>query len=51
MLINKLDNENRIQELKDAVGGMKDKHLKEFNGLEKLRRRVDALKNKYDSAV
>ena len=50
LLINKLDNENKIQELKDAIHDVKEKHLKEFSKLETMRKQVDSLSTKLDSA-
>ena len=51
MLINKLDNQNRIQELKDAISGVKKKHLEDFTSLERMRRQVDKRQTEYDNAV
>ena len=51
MLINKLDNQNRIQELKDAISGVKKKHLEDFTSLERMRKQVDKRQTEYDNAV
>ena len=51
LLINKLENETKALELKDAVKSMKEKHLEDFSKLDKMRKNVDELQAKYDAAV
>ena len=51
LLISKLENENQIVELKDAVKGIKKKHLSQFKSLEKMRKAVDVLQSELDSKI
>ena len=51
LLVNKLENENRIVGLKDLVRKTRRKHASEFRELEALRGNVDTLQAKYDNLV
>lgn len=51
LLIDKLENENKIVELKNAIKDTKTKHLTEFKSLEKMRRTVDRLQSELKNKV
>ena len=51
MLMNKLDNEQRIFELKQLVKKAKSQHLDDFSSLEKMRQEVDDNQRLYDKKV
>lgn len=51
MLMDKLDNEQRIFELKQMVKKAKAQHLDDFSSLEKMRKDVDEKQEAYDEKV
>lgn len=51
MLMDKLDNEQRILELKSLVKKAKTKHLQDFTALENMRKDVDDTQAEYDDKV
>lgn len=50
-LIRKIDNEKKIIELEQVVSNIRNKHLKNFTELEKLRDNVDKNQNLYDESI
>lgn len=51
MLINKLDNENKIVELRGIVKKTRKEHFTDLNQLEKMRKDVDRLQSEYNETV
>jgi hypothetical protein len=51
MLMDKLDNEQRIMELKSLIKKAKSQHLEDFSALEKMRKDVDEKQSTYDQKV
>jgi hypothetical protein len=51
MLMDKLNNEQRIFELKSLVKKAKSQHLEDFSALEKMRKDVDEKQSTYDQKV
>lgn len=51
MLMDKLDNEQRIFELKQLVKKAKSQHLEDFSSLERMRKDVDEKQSTYDQKV
>jgi len=51
MLMDKLDNEQRIFELKSLVKKAKSQHLEDFSSLERMRKDVDEKQEAYDEKV
>ena len=51
MLMDKLDNEQRIFELKQLVKKAKSQHLEDFSSLERMRKDVDEKQEAYDEKV
>ena len=51
MLMDKIDNEQRIFELKSLVKKAKSQHLEDFSALEKMRKDVDEKQSTYDQKV
>lgn len=51
MLMDKIDNEQRIFELKQLVKKARSQHLEDFSSLEKMRKEVDEKQSAYDQKV
>ncbi len=51
MLMDKMNNEQRIFELKSLVKKAKSQHLEDFSALEKMRKDVDEKQSTYDQKV
>lgn len=51
LLINKLENENKIVELKGIVKNTRKEHFTDLSKLEKMRKDVDRLQEEYDNSV
>lgn len=51
MLLDKLNNEQRIFELKQLIKKAKSQHLEDFSSLETMRREVDDNQGLYDKKV
>jgi hypothetical protein len=51
MLMDKIDNEQRIFELKSLVKKAKSQHLEDFSALEKMRKDVDEKQSTYDQKI
>lgn len=51
MLMDKIDNEQRIFELKQLVKKARTQHLDDFSSLEKMREEVDEQQTSYDRKV
>lgn len=50
-LLDKLDNETKISELRAVVGRARKEHLEDFSVLERIRNEVDDNQRKYDKMV
>lgn len=51
LLLQKLDNEGRIADIQSTINEIKDKNLKDFTTLERMRADVDKRQTEYDDAV
>ena len=51
MLMDKLNNEQKIFELKSLIKKAKSQHLEDFSALEKMRKNVDEKQKAYDKTV
>lgn len=51
MILDKIDNENKIVELKAAIKAVKGKHYNDFSTLERLRATVDSTQANFKKAV
>lgn len=51
LLMTKLENENKISELKGMLKSVNDKHFKDLRKLREMRERVDQLQREYDNCV
>ena len=51
MLMDKIDNEQRIFDLKSLVRKAKSQHLEDFSSLEKMRKDVDEKQEAYDKKI
>lgn len=51
MLLEKVENEEKLIELRATLKKVKGKHLDDFSSLEKMRRDVDSAQESYDAKV